>query len=615
MGPAQLFDFNLMPFNSRVSAVDSCDHLITIYIDGHAVQACAGESIAAALLAAGRRVFRHTSKTDAPRGLFCGIGVCHDCLVTVNGRAHVRACVTPVAENMRVVTEKSQQPWPDVDGDEPAASKRDVTAEVAVVGAGPAGLEAALAAAEAGVQVILLDSAPQVGGQYFKRPSRATESIRRNEVFTPLFRRLQQAAALRVLTDTLVWGAFPDEDGWLLTLHGPEAPVRLHARTLILAPGAYDRPIAFPGWTLPGVMTAGGVQTLLKSQGILPGQRFVLAGAGPLQWVLAAHLVEAGAEVLAVLEATPLARLLRLRHLPALWGQAERLQEGWRAWRTLRWARVPMRLGWGVIRAQGGDEVEAVTIAPLDDQWRPQPLRAETLIADTLVIGYGFLSSTQLTRLLGCIHDYEPRQGGWIPRRDAWMQTSLPGVFAVGDGAGVGGALLARLEGRIAGLRAAHDVGRVDANALTASTRNLWGPLRREQRFATLLGELFTPEPGIYTLASDDTLICRCEEVRLRDIRKARAAGAKTLNEIKGLTRAGMGRCQGRICGPLAAQALTENTSSDRNQSVQELGMLSVRPPIFPLTVAELAQASPQNKINSNSNPEMTHLKHTPHSP
>jgi NADPH-dependent 2,4-dienoyl-CoA reductase/sulfur reductase-like enzyme len=539
--------------------------LITLFVDGQVVTAYEGETVAAVLLAEGQHTFRRTPHEDEPRGIFCGMGVCYDCLVSVDGVANVRACLTPVEEGMRVGTgaesqrseirdQKSVGAHPGgrpvgvrTDHDLPLPGIPPVQAvEVAVVGAGPAGLEAALAAAEAGAQVTLIDSAPQIGGQYFKQPSSVIARPEAEAIpkLRKLQERLQAAKSLQLLTDTQVWGAFPDDDGgWLLTLHGEDAPASLHAQTLILAPGAYDRPIAFPGWTLPGVMTAGAVQTLLKSQGVLPGQRFVLAGTGPLQLVVAAQLVEAGAEVVAVLEATSLSQLLRIRNASAVWGQWERMKEGWSAWRTLHKASVPIRFGWAMTEARGKAQVETVNIARLDESGRPLPGQRESIAADTLVLGYGFLPSTQLTRLLGCEHEFAPRRGGWVPVRDEWMQTTLSGVFAVGDGAGIGGVTLARVEGRVAGTQAAHQLGRINAQALRSATPELRSRLKRERRFADLLGDLFTPGPGLYTLADDDTIICRCEEVRLADVRQAQAVGCSTLTEIKGLTRVGMGNC------------------------------------------------------------------------
>ena len=333
--------------------------------------------------------------------------------------------------------------------------------ELAVVGAGPAGIAAAVTAAEAGVETVLLDAQPRPGGQYFRQPPeafRGEAASRHSRHADAALARLAGSTA-RVLSGVLVWGAFPasDRSGWELTLYGPDVSARLIARTLILATGAYDRPIPFPGWTLPGVMTAGGVQSLLKTHGRPPGRRFLLAGTGPLQIAVAAGLVRAGAEVVAVLEATRL-HWRDLRHAAALWGQWGRLAEGWDYGRSLFAARVPLRLGWAIVEARGVSQVEEAVICRVDDVGQPLPGTSETLAIDTIAIGYGLIPSTELSRLLGCVHEFRPEQGGYVPRRDAEMQTSLPGVYAVGDGAGIGGAELAQIEGRIAAFAAARGI-------------------------------------------------------------------------------------------------------------------------------------------------------------
>ena len=228
--------------------------------------------------------------------------------------------------------------------------------ELAVVGGGPAGIAAAVTAAEVGVEIVLVDAQPRPGGQYFKQPPEALrgEAASRHSRQADAALAQLSGSSVRVLSDALVWGAFPAEDrsGWELTLHGPGVPARLIARSLILATGAYDRPISFPGWTLPGVMTAGGVQSFLKTKRLPPCRRFLLAGTGPLQIAVAADLVKAGAEIVAILEVKRLG-LRDVRHAAALWGQWDRLMEGWDFGRTLFAARVPLRLGWVVVEARG----------------------------------------------------------------------------------------------------------------------------------------------------------------------------------------------------------------------------------------------------------------------
>jgi NADPH-dependent 2,4-dienoyl-CoA reductase/sulfur reductase-like enzyme len=472
--------------------------------------------------------------------------------------------------------------------------------QLAVVGAGPAGMEAAITAAEAGVEVAVVDSYPRPGGQYFRQTPTGDISVSENgttsryEEAQAMFHRLERAD-VRVLTDTLVWGMFPASggEGWLITLHGTQTPHCLQAQALVLAAGAYDRPIPFPGWTLPGVITAGAAQILLKSQGVLPGQRILLSGTGPLQLAVAAQLTRYGADVVGVLEGASVG-WRDVHHALAMWGQWARLREGWDYWRTLRRASVPFRLGWTAIEVRGDGKVQEAVMARLDDDWGLIYGSQQTVPVDTLIVGYGFIPSTELGRLLGCQHEFRPELGGYVPCRDDQMQTSLPRVFAVGDGAGIGGAELARLEGHVAGLAAVRQLGAVDEAAAQEATNRLQPALVREHRFARALGDLFTPGPGLYRLATDDTVICRCEEVRLREIRDAVAGGAQTANEVKGLTRSGMGNCQGRICGELVARAIASELGvlEGRPLDVETVGAFTARAPIHPLPLSALAEAA-----------------------
>ncbi|HIC88279.1 MAG TPA: FAD-dependent oxidoreductase [Anaerolineae bacterium] len=454
--------------------------------------------------------------------------------------------------------------------------------DVAVIGAGPAGLHAALAAAQVGAQVVLVDAYQQPGGQYFKLlPAEfKEEGLSRHQREGKALWRQVAAAGVRLFSETTVWGLF---EGNVLALYGPEAPGDLQAQAVILATGAYDRPVAFPGWTLPGVITTGAAQTLLKYQRVLPGKRVVLAGTGPLQLVVAAELVRAGAEVVAILEGASLFRN-GWRHVGAMWGQWERLREGISSWWTLLQHRVPYRTGWGIVEAHGDEQVSQVTVARLDDRWHPIPGTEKVLACDTLCLGYGFVTSAELTRLLGAEHEWRPELGGLVPRRDGRMQTSVPGVYAVGDGAGVGGAALAMVEGQIAGLAAAAQLGYLTETEAAQAIQRLVPALIRERRFQRMYAALFTPGPGLYELARDDTLICRCEEITQAEIRQAVAKGADSSDEVKAITRAGMGNCQGRVCAHLMAHLIAR----EMGRSVAEVGLLRPRPPIYPIPMGVL---------------------------
>jgi NADPH-dependent 2,4-dienoyl-CoA reductase/sulfur reductase-like enzyme len=466
--------------------------------------------------------------------------------------------------------------------------------QVAVVGAGPAGLNAALAAAQAGARVTLIDNYRQPGGQYYRQPApdfRAVQPARHQSEGRALWQKVADAS-VELLAETTVWGAFEDK---LLTFYGPQAPSSIQAQAIILATGAYERPAAFPGWTLPGVMTSGAAQTLLKEQRLLSGRRVVLAGTGPLQLVVAAGLTQAGAEVVAVLEGSPLLRSMLqrpVRHSLAMWGQWSRLAEGLSSWLALRRAGVPFYTGWGVVAAHGQEELTGVRIARLDDDWRPLPDTARDMACDTLCISYGFVPATELARLLGVDCEWRPARGGFVPVRDEHMQTNIAGVFAAGECAGIGGAGLASVEGRIAGLAAATQVKTEPSNPAAAAgfsraLERLAPALGRERRFQQLYAELFTPGPGLDELAEADTVICRCEEVTRGEITEAVRQGADTLDAVKVLTRCGMGNCQGRVCGSSVTALVAQATG----QSQAEVGKFHVRPPVFPIPMPALKPA------------------------
>lgn len=449
--------------------------------------------------------------------------------------------------------------------------------EIAVVGAGPGGLCAALAAAQTGAQVALIDNNRNPGGQYYRQTARGFrgEPSSHQREGAALLQQVIAAGA-RIIAETNVWGAFDDK---VLALNDGAATTYLQARAIILATGAYDRPVAFPGWTLPGAMTAGAVQTLLKEQRILPGKRFLLAGMGPLQLVLAAELARAGAQVVAVLEGSRVFPRV-LEHAGALWGQWARLSEGLSSWLTLARHRIPYRAGWGIVAAEGAKQVEQATIARLDENWRPIRGSEEKIACDTIALGYGFIPFNTLSRLLGAKQEWRPELGGEVPMRDAQMQTSASGVYAVGDCAGIGGAALARIEGQIAGIASAAQLGHGTADAIPARA----SALARERRFQQMYAALFTPGAGLYELSQDDTILCRCEEITQADVRRALALGADTTNEVKLITRGGMGDCQGRMCAHLIANFIACATG----RSVAQVGMLPPRPPIFPIPITAL---------------------------
>lgn len=447
--------------------------------------------------------------------------------------------------------------------------------ELAIIGAGPAGLAAATEAAELGVPATLVDVFPRPGGQYFKQTPVELDGIADPHARL-LFDRLTQSA-VRVISDTVAWGIFPEDESYLLCLYGPAgAPRRLLAKKVILAPGAHDRPAPFPGWSLPGVLTAGAALNLVKHQRLLPGRRFLLSGTGPLQLVLARHLLDAGGEVVAVLDANPFP-WRGWRHACAAWGQWSRLAEGWTAWQTMRRAGAPLRWGHLVRRADGAVRVECAVIGPIEGD------ALETVPVDTICLGHGFTPSVQLARQAGCEHCYDPGLRAYVPLRDEWLQTTLPGLFVAGDGAGIGGKDVAQWEGRLAALAAAGQLNRrVGSERVAVVCREL----ARQRRFAAVLTDLFPASAHLGDLLTDDTVLCRCEEITVGEIRRVVAEGAETLNAVRMVTRAGMGRCQGRMCGGPVAELLAR----ELGQPVEALGQVTPRPPVVPVPLEGLLE-------------------------
>ncbi|MEU4831753.1 FAD/NAD(P)-binding oxidoreductase [Streptosporangium sp. NPDC023615] len=424
--------------------------------------------------------------------------------------------------------------------------------DLAVVGAGPAGVAGALTAALAGLDVVLLDGAARPGGQYFRRPAEGFNAARPGALhtsghgldgFTRRWELLGERA--EVLLRHRVWAA--GRTGGTITLHclegdREERPRTVTARALLIATGAYDRPLPFPGWDLPGVLTAGAAQALLKGDLVLAGRRIVVAGTGPFLLPVAAGLADAGARVLGVYEANSgfgLAAhpLLAAGRAGEALGYAARLARH----------RIPYRGRRAVVAAHGRDALTHVTVATLDDGWRPVATR--TVECDTLAVGYGFVPQLDLPVQLGCATRRD-HDGGAVVAVDAGMRTSVPGVYAAGESTGVGGAALAEVEGRLAGRAAAADLGRPTAPAGPVSPDPAL--TRRRERlaaFARALQEAYPVRPGWQDWLHDDTLVCRCEEVPLSAVREAQAMGAADARSVKLLARPGMGWCQGRICG------------------------------------------------------------------
>ena len=425
-----------------------------------------------------------------------------------------------------------------------------MTTDVLIVGGGAAGVAAAVVAARSGCAVTLLDSGPAIGGQYYrgaKTPESASglsyAALRQD------FDGLVDVGRIDLRMSTYAYALERKESGFVLRTRGDDRhrgeTQSIAARTVVIATGAFDRQLPFPGWTLPGVMSGGGAQALVKGSGVLPGRRIVVAGTGPFLLAVAHALISAGGDVVAVVEAND--PLSLARHTRAVLPAAGKSADLAKFVSALARKRVPYLRRHRVRRADGDGRLESVTLSRVDADWRGIPGTERLLECDALAIGYGFTAQTDLAGQVGA-RMVIGSDGGLAIEVDDRQRTSVPGLLAAGETTGIGGVDLARVEGIVAGAAAVGEVRpALSASAIARATRDV-GRLRG---FADALHATFPVRDGWRDDVAEGTIVCRCEEVTAGRVRDAVTdLGARDARSVKLLTRAGMGWCQGRVCAP-----------------------------------------------------------------
>ncbi len=446
-----------------------------------------------------------------------------------------------------------------------------MTPDLLIVGAGPAGVSAATEARAHGLSVLLLDENAAPGGRIWQAlESRGAKDQDDAEGLRTLhaFRECGADARWRAS----VWAIEPD--GTVFWSEDATGCSSARAAFVMLCTGTTERPMPIPGWTLPGVMTVGAAQIALKTSGLLPAGATWIAGQGPLLLLYAVQALRAGGRIAGILDLSDgTAPLRALPHLPMALRAFDDIAKGlaWR--REIARAGVPW-LSATALHAEGDGVLQRIAFRAGGRD------RVEN--ADLLLLHDGVIPSVQVTRALGCAHVWDAGQHCWKPEVDAWGVTSLRTILVAGDGAGIGGARVAALSGRVAALGVAQALGRIDIATRDAAAAPLRAARARQLAVRPLLDTLYAPRRHVL---DDTTIVCRCEEVTAAQIRDAVSLGCLGLNQLKAFTRCGMGPCQGRMCGSTAAEVL----AAARGVPVAAIEPYRTRFPTKPVTVGELA--------------------------
>jgi thioredoxin reductase len=458
--------------------------------------------------------------------------------------------------------------------------------DVAIVGAGPAGLAAATACAGQGLSVSVYDEQASPGGQIYRgitaSPLARTTILGDDYWHGATLLRPFEMSGARYVREATVWSIANDGSAFALDIaHGPpgaRTTLQVEARVVILATGALERPFAVPGWTLPGVMAAGAAQILLKTAGVVPCGRTVLAGCGPLLWLLAAQYLRAGVAIDCLLDTTPRGRLPQvLRHVPGFvlsdyFAKARALVQ-----QVRRQVHVIEHVD--ALAIDGEDAATTIRYAAAGT--------THERAVDHMLLHQGVVPDVNLANAAGCALTWDEAQACFTPAVDAWGGSSVPGIFVAGDAGGIGGiggALAAEARGRIAALAAANAIGRIDADTRARLENPHRRALARALRGRRFFEALYRPA-DTYRAPVGATIVCRCEEVPASTIVDLARDGCAGPNQMKAYTRCGMGPCQGRLCG----LTVTEIIAREQQRTPADVGYYRLRTPAKPVTLGELA--------------------------
>jgi len=456
--------------------------------------------------------------------------------------------------------------------------------DAVIVGAGPAGLACSTTLAANGLEVAVLDEQAAPGGQIYRNISRSSAGqqavLGDDYIYGLKLLRAFEDASLTYLPQSRVWQA--DSNGDVcFSRYGTSQ--KINGRFLVLCTGAMERPVPFPGWTLPGVMTCGGMSNLYKDSGLVPSEPLVLAGSGPLLWLVAEHLLTLDAPIKAIFDTAPMTHVFAaLKEAPAAVRRADFLLKGVKmiadVYLTARKKKIKIYRNVSGLRGEGNEKLQTVRATVGGRQL--------SIDATTLLVTEGIIPNTSLLRQVGCTHEWNPVQRFWYPRTNANGNSNFSKVFVAGDGAFVHGAKSAEYKGQLAGLTIARELHRLSSDEYQQQSEPVRQELKQDLFPRPFIDALYRPGKTLFSLA-DSTIVCRCEGVTAGRIRELVKTGHTDHNEIKAIIRCGMGPCQGRMCSSAVHELIVEGSGIAPEKARQH----RLRPPIKPVNLLELANA------------------------
>jgi len=462
--------------------------------------------------------------------------------------------------------------------------------DLIIIGSGPAGMSAAIVARQYDLTVLILDEQPVVGGQIFRNIEHL-ENQRENDfrklgpdyrLASKLVEQFKNCGA-DYLNGNSVWHIEKEMIVRTITTvtdKGNKSSLAFKAKRILIAVGAMERPIPLPGWTLPGVMACSSIDVLFKSSGLLPKGEVVLAGNGPLLLLIANRLLDAGVKVSALLDTKPKKAIFKaLPYLPAALRTPGYLVKGAGMILKLRTSKVRIYSGIEDIKAEGEKNLNQVSFKT-NGQWR-------TTKTDLLLLHQGLVPNIQLSRLLRCAHQWYDTQRYWEPILDEWGNSTVKGIAVAGDCGRVSGSKISELSGQIAAFEAAKALRIISKSERDTFAKASCLELKKQNSPRPFLDQYFAPQKNWIVPKDNDTVVCRCEEVTVRDIRDSVRLGVKSPDRIKAMTRFGMGFCQGRMCGLTASEIIAD----ELNSSPADVGYQRVRSPTKPVTLGQLVDS------------------------